>query len=182
MESARLGDVCDERTPLLPKPGRDPDKSLSNRISPILVNNGNVARDHLALERTYLGYLRTSLAVAAVGVSLVQLFIVPAEAQVQPTPFRSFDNEKKRKNMSTSYVLTSPDAASTRTALDNFARPLGATALCLALMLLFIGATRFFSVQNSLVEGKFPLARGMTASIAVGVLVLVVSTLVCVLL
>ncbi|KIY74076.1 hypothetical protein CYLTODRAFT_92577 [Cylindrobasidium torrendii FP15055 ss-10] len=42
-----------------------------------LYNNGSVARDHLALERTFLGYLRTSLAVASAGVAFVQFFNIP---------------------------------------------------------------------------------------------------------
>jgi hypothetical protein len=33
-----------------------------------LVNSGSVARDHLALERTFLAYVRTSLAIASTGV------------------------------------------------------------------------------------------------------------------
>lgn len=38
------------------------------RASLILQNKGNVARDHLASERTYLAYVRTSLACASAGV------------------------------------------------------------------------------------------------------------------
>lgn len=34
----------------------------------ILTNTGSVARDHLALERTFLAYVRTSLAIASAGV------------------------------------------------------------------------------------------------------------------
>lgn len=34
----------------------------------ILTNTGSVARDHLALERTFLSYVRTSLAIASAGV------------------------------------------------------------------------------------------------------------------
>ncbi|KAG6372756.1 hypothetical protein JVT61DRAFT_7153 [Boletus reticuloceps] len=43
-------------------------------LSLVLENKGNVARDHLASERTYLAYVRTSLATASAGVALVQLF------------------------------------------------------------------------------------------------------------
>ncbi|KAF7312832.1 hypothetical protein MKEN_00966900 [Mycena kentingensis (nom. inval.)] len=46
------------------------------RISLTLQNAGSVARDHLASERTFLAYVRTSLAMSAAGVALVQLFIV----------------------------------------------------------------------------------------------------------
>lgn len=50
-----------------------PPQSLSRgvqKISPslILENSGSVARDHLASERTFLAYVRTSLAIASTGV------------------------------------------------------------------------------------------------------------------
>jgi hypothetical protein len=37
-------------------------------VSLILTNTGSVARDHLASERTFLAYVRTSLALASTGV------------------------------------------------------------------------------------------------------------------
>ena len=40
------------------------------KFSLILENKGNVARDHLASERTYLAYVRTSLATASAGVGV----------------------------------------------------------------------------------------------------------------
>jgi hypothetical protein len=40
----------------------------SAEVSLRLQNNGSVARDHLALERTFLAYMRTSLAIASAGV------------------------------------------------------------------------------------------------------------------
>lgn len=39
-----------------------------------LDNKGSVARDHLALERTFLAWLRTSLAFASIGIAITQLF------------------------------------------------------------------------------------------------------------
>jgi len=39
-----------------------------------LENKGSAARDHLALERTFLAWLRTSLAFASIGVAITQLF------------------------------------------------------------------------------------------------------------
>jgi uncharacterized membrane protein YidH (DUF202 family) len=39
-----------------------------------LDNKGSVARDHLALERTFLAWLRTSLAFASIGIAVTQLF------------------------------------------------------------------------------------------------------------
>ncbi|KAF9467930.1 hypothetical protein BDZ94DRAFT_917692 [Collybia nuda] len=42
-------------------------------ISLSLENVGGVARDHLASERTFLAYLRTSLSIASAGVALAQI-------------------------------------------------------------------------------------------------------------
>ncbi|KAF8471003.1 hypothetical protein DFH94DRAFT_795658 [Russula ochroleuca] len=50
------------------------------RLSLTLRNNGSVARDHLASERTFLAYVRTSLSFASAGVALVQLFRVSVSA------------------------------------------------------------------------------------------------------
>ena len=50
-----------------PKPGL-----ITRNIQLHLTNEGNVARDHLASERTFLAYVRTSLAIAAAGVGMVK--------------------------------------------------------------------------------------------------------------
>ncbi|KAJ3568376.1 hypothetical protein NP233_g5756 [Leucocoprinus birnbaumii] len=55
--------------------GGNPDE-----VSLRLQNTGSVARDHLALERTFLSYTRTSLAIASGGVALIQLFNTTNEA------------------------------------------------------------------------------------------------------
>lgn len=43
-----------------------------------LENRGSLARDHLANERTYLAWLRTSLTFASIGVTVAQLFRIPS--------------------------------------------------------------------------------------------------------
>jgi len=52
--------------------------ALRHKLNPALTlqNTGSVARDHLASERTFLAYVRTSLAIASTGVALVQLFTI----------------------------------------------------------------------------------------------------------
>ncbi|KAK0197060.1 hypothetical protein F5146DRAFT_1013872, partial [Armillaria mellea] len=101
-------------------------------VNLLLTNNGSVARDHLASERTFLAYVRTSLVITSVGVAIVQLFSVSSGTSKSP--------------------LSSA-------ATQGYARPLGATAISLSLVLLIIGATRFFSIQNALTKGKYPVAR-----------------------
>jgi hypothetical protein len=47
---------------------------IDNFGSVELENKGSVARDHLALERTFLAWLRTSLSFASIGIAVTQLF------------------------------------------------------------------------------------------------------------
>ncbi|KAF8148193.1 hypothetical protein B0H34DRAFT_778410 [Crassisporium funariophilum] len=109
------------------------------RINPALVleNSGSVARDHLASERTFLAYVRTSLALASMGVALVQLFTI-AELTSKSTGVPLPDTSKR---------------------LQKFARPLGIVAVMFAFIVLMIGVYRFFRVQHALPEKKFPTAR-----------------------
>lgn len=43
-----------------------------------LKNEGSVARDHLASERTFLAWLRTSLSLVSIGIAVTQLFQLPS--------------------------------------------------------------------------------------------------------
>ncbi|PFH53305.1 hypothetical protein AMATHDRAFT_132838, partial [Amanita thiersii Skay4041] len=96
-----------------------------------LENRGSVARDHLATERTFLAYVRTSLAVSTAGVAMVQLFTLTRAAGMS-------------------------DPAQE---IRAFARPLGATLILCGLLVLLIGMWRFFDIQRTLIRGSFPLAR-----------------------
>ncbi|KAJ8590216.1 hypothetical protein M405DRAFT_737254 [Rhizopogon salebrosus TDB-379] len=111
------------------------------RANLVLQNKGNVARDHLASERTYLAYVRTSLACASAGVALVQLFTLSS-----PT---------------TANVLSQGGID-----LERFARPLGATMVLFGLFILILGVARYFMTQAALVRGFFPVARNSLAAVA----------------
>ncbi|KAF2442177.1 hypothetical protein P171DRAFT_523047 [Karstenula rhodostoma CBS 690.94] len=82
-------------------------------------------RDHLALERTFLGYLRTSLALAITGVITAQLFRLQHTAT--PNPRIGF------------FVL---------------GVPLAAAFIALGMLVLVVGAVRFWRQQRALVRGR----------------------------
>ncbi|TFK44020.1 hypothetical protein BDQ12DRAFT_662 [Crucibulum laeve] len=58
----------------------------TDRITLRLLNNGSVARDHLALERTFLAYVRTSLALAGSGVAMMQFLKVGDNTKTYAAP------------------------------------------------------------------------------------------------
>ncbi|OIW35067.1 hypothetical protein CONLIGDRAFT_658727 [Coniochaeta ligniaria NRRL 30616] len=99
-----------------------------------LENKGSVARDHLALERTFLAWLRTSLAFASIGIAITQLF---------------------RLNTS----LSGPSGSTNQT-LQHLGRPLGTTFLGVSILILFLGYNRYLQGQYWVMKGKFPASRG----------------------
>ncbi|KAJ7915132.1 hypothetical protein B0H13DRAFT_2658921 [Mycena leptocephala] len=105
----------------------------SRAVSLVLENCGSVARDHLALERTFLAYVRTSLTIASAGVALAQLLTLTDRLKTQI------------------FVPLKP--------LEIYARPLAATSVVLALYVLFVGVSRYFTVQAALASGLFPAPR-----------------------
>lgn len=82
-------------------------------------------RDHLANERTFLGYLRTSLALSMIGVLIAQLY----RLQHSPTPSQIFG-----------YFLLS--------------KPLACIFQGAALYMACVGACRFFRQQSAMALGK----------------------------
>ncbi|KAF8073661.1 hypothetical protein FPV67DRAFT_1478853 [Lyophyllum atratum] len=133
-------------SPLASTPRRH--KSLMSSVSLTLENTGSVARDHLASERTFLAYVRTSLAIASSGVALVQLFTV-ASANLRHSPEHR---------------------------LHTYIRPLGAATIVMGLIVLMIGVVRYFSIQAALTKGNFPVARAVTGFITATLTLLVVVT------
>ncbi|KAF9580996.1 hypothetical protein BGW38_002145, partial [Lunasporangiospora selenospora] len=105
---------------------------LYNRWSPSLVleNKGSIARDHLANERTYLAWLRSSLSLITVGVAVAQLFRLQTSTTGSHSQFASV------------------------------ARPLGGSFVCLGILFLWLGTSRYFHSQTVLSYGQFPASRG----------------------
>ncbi|KAF9104593.1 hypothetical protein BGX29_001639 [Mortierella sp. GBA35] len=111
-------------------------QKLYSQYSPSLTleNKGSIARDHLANERTYLAWLRTSLSLITVGVAVTQLFRLQASASGQQS------NELKK--------------------VSQLGRPLGGTFIALGILFLWLGTSRYFHNQSVLSYGQFPASRG----------------------
>ncbi|KAI1357039.1 hypothetical protein F5Y01DRAFT_10214 [Xylaria sp. FL0043] len=97
-----------------------------------LENKGSVARDHLAVERTFLAWMRTSLAFASIGIAITQLFRLNA----------SLVDDKNNQHF------------------RRLGKPLGITFIGISILVLLLGYQRFYQPQQWLMKGKFPASRG----------------------
>ncbi|KAI1504398.1 hypothetical protein F5X99DRAFT_372172 [Biscogniauxia marginata] len=118
-----------------------------------LENKGSVARDHLALERTFLAWLRTSLSFASIGIAITQLF---------------------RLNISIGDGHDDPQFLRVR----HLGKPLGATFLGISVLVLFLGYQRYFQSQEWIMKGKFPASRGTVVLVSFVALALMVVSLI----
>lgn len=116
-----------------------------------LENKGSVARDHLALERTFLAWLRTSLAFASIGIAVTQLFRLNTTTEDENSSFNS---------------------------LRHVGRPLGTTFLGISVLVLFLGYHRYYQSQQWILKGKFPASRGTILIVSLVAFALMVTSLV----
>lgn len=139
-----------------------------------LENSGSVARDHLASERTFLAYVRTSLAISSAGVGayfvflslsfLFLLFPFPVAFSFSTSfssspPFRNRHSDADLWLGALSFTalvqlftIATARAGPAGQRIQQFARPLGAVTILLGLVVLVIGTriTRPSSLLNLL--------------------------------
>ncbi|RGP81569.1 DNA polymerase alpha-associated DNA helicase a [Fusarium longipes] len=123
-----------------------------------LENKGSVARDHLAIERTFLAWLRTSLSFASIGIAVTQLFRLNTSLE------SGNDGDK----------ISDRNAATLR----HMGKPLGTTFLGISILVLFLGYKRYFQSQHWVIRGKFPASRGTIMIVAFVALAIMIVSLV----
>lgn len=157
-------------------------------------------------ERTFLAWLRTSLSFASIGIAVTQLFRL--NSSVSCPPSQPTSTASNIDNINHNYQLQSPLRSSPslleallappsyQSSLDtigltatkgssdqyrNIGKPLGATFIGIAILILVIGFHRYFESQYWIVRGKFPASRGSVALISFVAAGLVISSFVVVL-
>lgn len=103
-----------------------------------LENKGAVARDHLANERTFLAWMRTSMTFATLGVGLSQLLRLSDSASNVNDPQDQLDKIEDNKQL---------------------ARIAGALFVSAGIVVLLLGTTRYFHSQHMIVNNHFPVSR-----------------------
>ncbi|KAJ6259833.1 Hybrid signal transduction histidine kinase J [Drechslerella dactyloides] len=105
-------------------------------------------RDHLALERTFLGWLRTSGAFAMTGVLLAQIAVMAAQ------------NDRMAKEAAASKPGARAAASSARSSslptllpINETAKGLSTVTEIMALVVILTGVFRFFRAQGALIDG-----------------------------
>ena len=125
----------------------------------------------MATERTFLAWLRTSLAFASIGIAITQLY---APKQLKTPHSFLLIIYSFRLNVTSE---NSGESDSYRR-LRQMGKPLGATFLGISIVLLFVGFRRYFGAQHWIIRGKFPASRGSIALVAAITCAVVVTSLV----
>ncbi|KAJ1882932.1 hypothetical protein H4R99_001274 [Coemansia sp. RSA 1722] len=128
---------------------------LLDILSLKLENKGSVARDHLANERTYLAWIRTSLSLVTVGVAIRQLYRVGID----------LGNDASSSQQDTQEESVAGKA-------------LGVSFVILGMFFVLVGLYRYFRSQFLMTNGKFPVSRNMVGACAAATMALLIGLLV----
>lgn len=146
-----------------------------------LENKGSVARDHLALERTFLAWLRTSLSFASIGIAVTQLFRL--NTSISPD---SGSESSESPAAAKLRAIGKPLGATFLAICEYDALPLGSQQTCdpqltvssKAILILLLGFHRYFESQHYVIRGKFPASRGTIIIVSAVATALIVASLV----
>ncbi|CAD1812188.1 hypothetical protein FOB58_004404 [Candida parapsilosis] len=119
-----------------------------------LPNKGSVARDHLANERTFLSWIRTSLVFVTFGIGFMQFYRLEEKSQCPQIsqPLR----HPSSSSSSSSTALFNHNISGTVIAL---CRPIGGMCIILGILTILFGIYRYFTVQRALIKQEFPVTR-----------------------
>ncbi|KAI7373066.1 hypothetical protein KC336_g20489 [Hortaea werneckii] len=136
-----------------------------------LENKGSVARDHLALERTFLAWLRTSLSFASIGIAVTQLFRLN-------TSLADSESISSASSLSSDQLRQQAISIADQDRLRQVGKPLGATFLGISILILLLGFHRYFESQHYVIRGKFPASRGSIILVSLVACGLIVASLI----
>lgn len=125
-------------------------------------NKGSVARDHMANERTFLAWLRTSLSFITIGIGITQLFKLHNNSSV------------RIKDLLLALEIDEDT-------FNKYGKSLGGTFIGLGIVTLVFGFTRFFKVQHLLTYGYFPATKGSLLGLVSVIFLVLLSTLIIIL-
>lgn len=126
---------------------------LSSFRSVKLENKGAVARDHLANERTFLAWLRTSLSFTSIGIAITQFFRLQSSKNLHSllvSQQDSFDSDLK---------ALVHEAVKNDERLAKFSTTLGVWFIATGIVVILLGCWRYFLSQYHLKQGNFPASR-----------------------